>query len=84
MYMDQRVAARPGSELRLRGQVRSPQAGARLSISPVRKVVPEFGQLRRGGCRCGSDMATLRRAPVVTATCRDPLGADGADVAVTS
>jgi hypothetical protein len=37
MYMDQRVAAKPGSELRLRGQVRSPQTGARLSISLCEK-----------------------------------------------
>ena len=37
MYMDQRVAARPGSELRLAGQVRSPQAGAKLSISLCEK-----------------------------------------------
>jgi hypothetical protein len=37
MYMDQRVAARPGSELRLRGQVRSAQAGARLSVSLCEK-----------------------------------------------
>ena len=37
MYMDQRVAARPGSELRLRGQVRSPQAGTRLMISLCEK-----------------------------------------------
>jgi VanZ family protein len=33
MYMDQRVAAKPGRELRLSGLVRSPQAGARLSLS---------------------------------------------------
>ena len=32
MYMDQRVAVRPGRELRLRGQIRSPQTGAGLSI----------------------------------------------------
>jgi hypothetical protein len=37
MYMDQRVDARPGSELRLRGQIRSPQAGASLSISLCEK-----------------------------------------------
>jgi VanZ family protein len=37
MYMDQRVGAKPGSELRLEGQVRSPQAGARLSISLCEK-----------------------------------------------
>ena len=37
MYMDQRVAVRPGSELRLRGQIRSPQAGASLSISLCEK-----------------------------------------------
>ena len=27
MYMDQRVAAKPGSELRVTGQLRSPQSG---------------------------------------------------------
>ena len=37
MYMDQRVAASPGSELRLRGQVRSAQAGASLSVSLCEK-----------------------------------------------
>jgi hypothetical protein len=37
MYMDQRVAATPGSELRLTGQIRSPQVGATLSISLCEK-----------------------------------------------
>ena len=35
--MDQRVDARPGSELRLRGQLRSPGSGARLSVSLCEK-----------------------------------------------
>ena len=33
MYMDQRIAARGSQELRLRGLIRSPQTGARLSVS---------------------------------------------------
>ncbi len=37
MYVDQRVAAKPGSELRLTGQIRSSQAGATLSISLCEK-----------------------------------------------
>jgi VanZ family protein len=37
MYMDQRVTARPGTELLLKGQVRSPQSGAKLSISLCEK-----------------------------------------------
>jgi len=37
MYLDQRIAARPGSELRLKGEVRSPSAGATLSISLCEK-----------------------------------------------
>ena len=37
MYMDQRVSPTPGSEVLLRGQVRSPQAGAKLSISLCEK-----------------------------------------------
>ena len=72
MYMDQRVAARPGSELRLRGQVRSPQTGAKLSISLCDKVIPEFGQLRRGSGLRGSDVATLRGAPLVASTRGSP------------
>ena len=37
MYIDQRVAARSGVELRLRGRIRSPQEGAHLSISLCEK-----------------------------------------------
>jgi VanZ family protein len=32
LYMDQRVAAKPGGDVRLRGLIRSPQPGARLSV----------------------------------------------------
>ena len=35
--MDQRVSPTPGNEILLRGQVRSPQAGAKLSISLCEK-----------------------------------------------
>jgi hypothetical protein len=37
MYMDQRIAATAGSELRLRGQIRSPEGGGTLSISLCEK-----------------------------------------------
>jgi hypothetical protein len=46
MYVDQRIAAKPGDELTLRGQVRSLQAGARLSV-----MLCEKSFLNSVGCR---------------------------------
>jgi hypothetical protein len=51
LFMDQRVAAKPGSELRLRGLIRSPQTGARLSV-----ILCEKSYLNAVGCD-GADVS---------------------------
>jgi hypothetical protein len=51
LFMDQRVAAKPDSDLRLRGLIRSPQAGARLSV-----ILCEKSYLNAVSCD-GTDVA---------------------------